>query len=601
MSKRWVVRKSDADQARALSTAARIPSLLAALLVSRGITTTEAAQAFLGANLKDHLRDPFLLPGCQDVASRLLSAVKEKKKIVVYGDYDVDGITGTAILYQTLKDHGAEVDYYIPSRFDEGYGLNTEAIVKFAKEDGVQVVVTVDCGVSSIEEAQVANELGLELLITDHHNPSAELPAATAIAHPQLVLLDGKVVSAQSLDENDRKRAQAYPFPSLCGAAVALKVAWGFGQLAHEGPGKPVAPKFRERLKEMLGLAAMGTVADFVPLLDENRALVRSGVQFLHPSIASKGLSELLKVAKYVEGRTKIDSDYIAFQLAPRLNAAGRLCQGRLAVELLISEDQSRTAELADYINNLNESRKTLEKRIQKEAIRQIEEEFDIENDPAFVLAGDWHKGVIGIVAGRLVERFHRPVVLLGTDKTGKTEAVGSARSIPGFNLYAALESCQDLLVRFGGHDAAAGVTIQPENIGAFREAFCDYASRKISEEQRVAELFIDGVFPLGSFTGEAVRQISSLAPFGSANQRPAFAAEKVTVVNPKPMGKDESHFAADFRQNGVSIRGIAFSKKDWIQAMQPYDEPLDIAFKVRISDYNGNVELDILDWCRSK
>ncbi|MDR2757373.1 MAG: single-stranded-DNA-specific exonuclease RecJ [Planctomycetaceae bacterium] len=598
MPKRWIICKYDNELARSISISAQISDLIAALLVTRGIQTRDAANAFLKTNLKSHLRDPFLLPGCREVAEHLLDAVNSKQKIVVYGDYDVDGITGIVILLQTLKDLGADVDYYVPSRFDEGYGLHSEAIIKLA-QNGVNVIITVDCGISSVEEAKTAAEHGIKLLITDHHTPSDELPNALAITHPQLVRLAGKYVSVKSLTPEEIGTAEKYPFPLLCGSAVALKVAWALGQLAFNGPGKLVPPQFRERLTEMLGLAALGTVADFVPLQDENRTLVRGGLQYLYSPKSSIGLKQLFAVAKYVEGKTRLDSEYAAFQLAPRLNAAGRLGQAGLAVELLIGNDPKRAAELAKEIDELNESRKILEKRIAKEAEQQILEQFDSVNDPAFVLAGDWHRGVIGIVAGRLVDQFHRPVILLGKDKMGNVPAVGSARSVSGFNLYTALESCRQFLIRFGGHEAAAGLTIDEREIDAFRTAFCKIVAERITKEERIAELLIDGFFPLGAFTRSTVKQILLLAPFGSANPRPIFAAEKVLVQNAKTMGKDNSHFAAEFHQNNVTLRGVAFNRKNWFDEMQPFDKPIDIAFRVRISDFNQQVELDILDWRR--
>ncbi|MDR0704438.1 MAG: single-stranded-DNA-specific exonuclease RecJ [Planctomycetaceae bacterium] len=598
MSKRWIIRQSDNELARSISISARISDLIAVLLTARGIKTCEAVQAFLNTNLKKHLRDPFLLPGCREVAEHLLDAVNRKQKIVVYGDYDVDGITGIVILRQTLKDLGADVDYYVPSRLDEGYGLHSEAVVKLA-QSGVAVIVTVDCGIASIAEAKTATEHGIKLLITDHHTPGAELPNAAAIAHPQLVRLSGKCVSVQSLTAKEMEVAEKYPFPLLCGSAVALKVAWALGQLTFDGPGKPVSPQFRERLTEMLGLAALGTVADAVPLQDENRALVRGGLQYLYSPKSSAGLKQLFAVSKYVEGKTRVDAEYAAFQLVPRLNAAGRLGQAGLAVELLIGNNPKRAAELAKEINELNESRKMLEKRIAKEAEQQIHEQFDAVHDPAFVLVGDWHRGVIGIVASRLVERFHRPIVLLGKDKMGNVPAVGSARSVTGFNLYAALETCRQFLLRFGGHEAAAGLTIEETKIDSFRTAFCNTVAKRITEEERTVSLLIDGIFPLGAFTPSTVKQILSLAPFGSANPSPIFAAEKVFVQNVKTMGKDKSHFAAEFCQNSVTLRGIAFSRKNWLEEMQPYHEPMDIAFKVRINDFNQQVELDILDWKR--
>ena len=577
----------------------RVSPLVAALLVARRVYTPEAAETFLNANLKTHLREPALLPGCKEVAARLYQAIQNEQKIAVYGDYDVDGITGIVILHQTIKDLGGMVCYYIPSRLDEGYGLNSDALEKLAK-DGVKVVVTVDCGIGSYEEAETAKRCGIDLLITDHHTLGEKLPDVVAIAHPQLVRWNEKWISPVSCSPDDLDRAEKYPFPFLCGAVVALKVAWAMGQLANEGLGKPVSEKFRNRLKEMLGLAAMGTVADFVPLHDENRVLVRGGLQFLLPPSASVGIQNLFNVAKF-EGKNKpITTEFVAFQLAPRLNAAGRLGHAGFAVELLISDDPKRTETLAKEIDRLNEERRSIERKILQEAEQLIQEQFDPVNDPAFVLAGDWHRGVIGIVAGRLMDRHHRPVILLGTDKMGLSPAVGSARGVSGFNLYEALETCKEHLVRFCGHEAAAGLTVENKNIDALRKAFCDAVVRRIPKEERVAELMIDGFFPLAAFTPQSVRQIFQLAPFGSANPSPIFAAEQVTVHHVRSMGKEGNHFSAEFYQGNGSLRGVAFHRSEWIDAMKPYSTPIDIAFKVRLSDFSGRVELDILDWRRS-
>ena len=580
--------------------AAGVSNLVAALLVARGIDSVEAAKDFLNVSLKTHLREPILLPGCKEVAERLFQAIQEKQKIAVYGDYDVDGISGIVILYQAIKDLGGIVTYYVPSRLDEGYGLNSTALAKLEK-DGVKVVVTVDCGIGSLDEALTAKQCGIDLLITDHHTPNAELPDAVAIAHPQLVRWEGKLVSPATLSADQRDRAEKYPFPSLCGAAVALKVAWALGQIAHEGLGKPVSDKFRKRLTEMLGLAAMGTVADFVPLHDENRALVRGGLQFLLPPSASLGLQNLFAVAKFDEKHKSLTPEFVAFQLAPRLNAAGRLGHAGFAVELLTSDDPKRTKTLAEEIDRLNDERKSMERKIFQDAEQQILEHFDPIADSAFVLADDWHRGVIGIVAGRLMDRYHRPVILLGKDKMGLSPAVGSARGVPGFNVYNALKTCEKYLVRFGGHEAAAGLSVEDKDIDAFREAFCKAAEERISQEERIAELVVDGFFPLAVFTPQSVRQVFQLAPFGSANPSPIFAAERVTVHQVRTMGRENNHFSAEFYQNGGSLRGVAFHRSDWVEAMKPYSTPMDIVFRVRTSDYNGRVELDILDWRRSE
>jgi len=599
-SKRWTIRRSNQDLEQFLVSAAGVSNLVAALLVARGIDSVEAAQNFLNVNLKTHLREPALLPGCKEVAERLFQAIQEKEKIAVYGDYDVDGITGIVILLQAIKDLGGTVTYYIPSRLDEGYGLNSDALIKLAKDD-VKVVVTVDCGIGSYDEALAAKQCGIDLLITDHHTPSAELPDAVAIAHPQLVRWEGRLVSPAALSAEELNEAEKYPFPSLCGAAVALKVAWALGQLAHEGLGNPVSDQFRRRLTEMLGLAAMGTVADFVPLHDENRALVRGGLPFLLPPSASLGLQSLFTVAKYHEKQKSLTPEFVAFQLAPRINAAGRLGQAGFAVELLMSDDPKRTKMLAEEIDRLNDERKSLERKIFQDAEQQILEHFDPIADSAFVLAGDWHRGVIGIVASRLIDRYHRPVVLLGKDKMGLSPAVGSARGVAGFNLYDALQTCEEHLVRFGGHEAAAGLTVENKHIDAFRDAFCQVVEARISREERTAELVLDGFFPLSAFTPQSVRQVLRLAPFGSANPSPLFATERVTVRQVCTMGREDNHFSAVFCQRGCSLRGVAFHRRDWVEDMKPYSAPLDIVFKVRTSEYNGRVELDIIDWRRSE
>ncbi|MGL4594358.1 MAG: single-stranded-DNA-specific exonuclease RecJ [Thermoguttaceae bacterium] len=627
MPKKWTVRPTDSDLVASLVRSAHLPDWLATLLVGRNLTTSEAAEAFLNPTMKEQFRLPFLLPGCKNVAEHLFRAIQSHSRIAVYGDYDVDGMTGTVILYQAIRDFGGDVSYYIPSRLDEGYGLNSDAISKLHK-DGVKTIITVDCGISSLEEAKLARELGVELLITDHHNPGELLPDAVAIAHPQLVWHDNQLVSpsflaAASHSESEtsyseqkkekQNKSTCYPFPHLCGAAVALKIAWGLGQIVESGEGceggkcresgekVSVSPAFRNRLCQLVGLAVLGTIADSVPLLDENRAMVYSGLQFLLPPYSTPGMAALFQKAKFVHDRTKLDTDFASFQLIPRMNAAGRFGQAGLAVELLLTDNSNRAEQLAEEIDHLNTSRRSLEKEILAEADKQIAEKFHPDQDSAFVLVGDWHKGVLGLVANRIAEKYHRPAILFGHDPLARagTGLVGSARSVQGFNLYAAIDACSEYLVRFGGHDGAAGLTILPEQVAAFREAFCLEVANNRTEESWTSEIEIDGFFPLGAFTRQTLEQIGRLAPFGVGNRSPIFAASKVTVKNAGTMGHDQSHFAATFEQGGMTIRGIAFSRRHWIEDMQPYSEAIDIAFIPRISNFTGNIELEILDWRR--
>jgi len=408
MAKRWRIHSHDPARIAAIQRAAGIPAVVAELLICRGVTDPVAVKDFLDPRLSA-LRDPALLPGCSQAAERIQEAIAAKRRIAVYGDYDVDGMTGTAILWLCLKLLGADVSYYIPHRIDEGYGLNSDAVRLLANQ--AQMIVTVDCGIASVQEAEVARELGVDLIITDHHEPPSPLPNAAVIVHPRLPGSD-------------------YPFGGLSGSGVAMKLAWALCQRASGA--KRVGPRMREFLLQAVGLASLGTVADVVPLVDENRVLVRHGLESLANS-PTLGLATLMTVAKvtprkHPDGKTRLDAEDIAFQLAPRLNAAGRLGQPQLAVELLVTDRPDRALELAQYIDGLNSTRQTLERSIQLAAGKQAKELFDPSEDAALVLADhDWHPGVIGIVAGRLAERFHRPVVLISWDKTGVRPGVGSA------------------------------------------------------------------------------------------------------------------------------------------------------------------------------
>ncbi|MCL2346898.1 MAG: single-stranded-DNA-specific exonuclease RecJ [Planctomycetaceae bacterium] len=604
MPKRWVIRSFDKEQVIWLEHQAHVHPLLAQLLIGRGVSQPEEVSAFLNPKLTG-LRDPSLLPGCTETAKRLLDAIKNDRKITVYGDYDVDGMTGTAILWQAVRLLGGQVDYYVPARLTEGYGLNHEAIRHLAGE-GTQVIVTVDCGINSIEESRTAKELGIELLITDHHTPGAELPDVAAITHPQLTC-------PQHGD---------YPFRELSGSTVALKVAWALCQLATEEKqkiatdtnsvdrtaeqkpisqqsGVKVSAEMRSFLMQAVGLAALGTVADVMPLIDENRALVRFALERSLRENAPPGLVELMKTAKIDTSKT-LTAENISFGIAPRLNAAGRLGLARFGVELLVTDKRDRAVELAQYINNLNETRQKAEREITRSAIRQVDELFS-PDDPAYVLADShWHAGIIGIVAGRLVEKYNKPVVLIAKDKMERKAATGSARTVKGLNLYETLEACSDHLVRFGGHAAAAGLTIEESQIDLFREAFCDQVATTLSEEWRVAELVIDAEFPLSAFDTSIVNQIETLAPFGQNNMRPVICTRGVTLAEPsKTMGSDQRHFTATFRQHEQTMRAVAFGAADWVDEMNACPGPIDVAFHPVINEFRGfaKVELQLLDW----
>jgi single-stranded-DNA-specific exonuclease len=582
MSKRWRIHRHDSDCIAALQRAAGIPAVVAQLLVCRGVTDPTVARDFLDPKLSA-LRDPNLLPGCEEAARRIHAAVAARRRITIYGDYDVDGMTATAILWLCLKLLGAEVSYFVPHRIDDGYGLNADAIRTLAA-DKCELIVTVDCGISGIDEANLARELGVELIVTDHHEPREQLPNAAAIVHPRLPGCN-------------------YPFGGLSGSGVAMKLAWAICQQASGAT--RVAPRMKDFLVQAVGLAALGTVADVVPLVDENRVLVRHGLESL-ANAPTLGVATLMDIAKVTartqpDGKSRLSTEDLGFQIAPRLNAAGRLGQPQLAVELLVTDRPDRAKELAQYIDGLNATRQTIERSIQLAASKQAKDLFDPAADAALVLADrGWHPGVIGIVAGRLAERFHRPVVMISWDNAGLRPGIGSARSVPGFNLHEALADCGEFLLTHGGHAAAAGLKIEEHQLDGFRGAFCEVAATQISTDQREAELFVDVEAPFSAFTLDTARQLERLAPFGHGNTRPLLCTTGVTLNGPpKPLGASGHHIAMMLSQHGVTLRTVAFGGGDWADELAAVDGPLDIAFRPVINDFRGrqSVELHLVDW----
>ncbi len=576
MGKFWRFSPHDAEQIARLERSLGVPPVVAQLLSVRGICDVDVARSFLDAKLSG-LRDPEGLPGANEVAERLYSAIQGKRRIVVYGDYDCDGMTAAAILYRCLRLLGADVGYYVPNRLDEGYGLNDDALRTLASR-GAHTVITVDCGIASVAEAETARELGLELLITDHHELAPTLPRAAGIVHPRLPGTD-------------------YPFGDLCGAGVALKVAWALCQRSCQA--KRVTDALREYLLTAVGLAAIGTVADVVPLIDENRILVRHGLVSLYER-PPLGLAHLMKVTK-LNAKPALGAEDIAFTIAPRLNAAGRLGQAQLGIELLTTESAERAEQLAQYIHELNNSRDSLERSIYLAALKQAQEEFDPENDPALVLSGrGWHAGVIGIVAGRLAEKFHRPVVIISLDAMGGKPGTGSARSPNGLPLHTALAACSTHLIGHGGHAAAAGLKIDESRIDAFRAELCDHAGAHLTAQQRRAELTIDAEAAFSQLTPQVVRQLEQLAPFGAGNPRPVLCATNVTLAEaPKRIGGGERHLSAKLVHHHTTMRAVAFGHGDWADELAQLGAPLDVAYRPVINDFRGrqSVEIQLVDW----
>lgn len=577
MQRRWRIIPHDAGRVERLMRASRLPAVVAQLLVSRGVYDADEASRFLDTKLMG-LRDPKLLPGVPEATSILVEAISAKTPIVVYGDYDCDGMTGTAILVNGFRLLGADVSYYVPNRLEDGYGLNEAAIRKLA-DRGKKIIVSVDCGISSIAHAELCKELGVRLVITDHHTIGDQLPDADAIVHPRLP-------------------GTAYPFGELCGAGVAFKLAWAICQEICGG--KKVSEPLRRYLMQSLSLAAIGTVADVVPLLDENRILVEHGLRMLRGE-PLPGLVELMKVTK-LDQVASLDAESIAFSIAPRLNAAGRLGQAQLAIELLTISPGERAKQLAEYIHQLNVTRDSLQRSVYLAANKQAKSDFNVADDPALVLAGvGWHQGVIGVVAGRLADKFAKPVIVISLDATGKSEAVGSGRvGGTNINLYQALCECEERLLRFGGHAAAAGITIRERDLEAFRGDFCEAVSRQWTENGVVPEILIDAEATLGQLTLEVVEQMQMLAPFGSGNPRPVLFCGGVELDEPaRRMGSGDRHLSVKFRQGSKVVRGVAFSAADWCDELNSVDGPIEIAYRPVINDFRGfrKVEIHLVDW----
>jgi single-stranded-DNA-specific exonuclease len=482
----------------------------------------------------------------------------------------------TAILVECLRALDAQVDWYVPDRFEEGYGLNREALETLHAR-GTALVVTVDCGIASVAEAARARELGLELVITDHHAFGETLPEADVLVHPRLP-------------------GAGYPFGELCGAGVAFKLAWAIA-VRHCGA-RQVTPRLREVLLRGIGLAALGTVADVVPLLDENRITVRHGLESLRLK-GGAGIARLVELAKLHE-KSRLESEDVAFRLAPRLNAAGRLGQAAFGIELLTTPDSARAVQLADWIHELNDQRDGLERSILLSASKQAKETCG-SDDAALVLADrGWHAGVIGIVAGRLAEKWHRPVVLVAQDPHQGRPAIGSVRGIPGFDVHAALMACRHLLVTCGGHAAAAGLRIEDGRIGEFRRAFRDAVDARLPAALRRPGLRIDGETTLAALTLDTAAELDRLAPFGQGNRRPVLCASEVHLAEPpRLMGGGGRHIAMTLVQHAARIRGVAFGGADWLPHLPAVGSPFHVAFKPKVNEFRGRrtAEVELVDW----
>lgn len=544
----WEMNTISAEKSRLLSEEYGLPKLLSDILVSRGLDSPLAVEDFL--NGAGELSDPFLLPDMEAAAERIREAVDSGERIAVYGDYDCDGVTATAILYQYLTTIGAEVTYYIPERDGEGYGLNRGAVEKLAA-DGVGLLVTVDNGISALDEISLANHLGMDVIVTDHHQPGETLPDAVAVVDPH------------------RKDSDC-EFPCLCGAEVALKLVAAM----EDGNMDSAVEYFGD-------IAAIGTIGDVMPLRGENRLLVRQGLELLQNS-ENVGLNALLEIAGLSE--KKLTAENIAFGIVPRINAAGRMGSANLAMELLLCEDEEHAAELAGQINTLNQERQQQEATIMADIERILTAHPEKLKKRVLVLAGEgWHHGVVGIVSARVLERFSKPNILLSCSGG---EARGSARSCGEFSLFRALSACSGYLTKFGGHKQAAGMSLAVSDIDAFECAINEYAAKNFDEMPQVS-LSIDCELSADMLTLENVEQLNLLEPFGAENQPPVFLLRSMKIAEIRPLSENR-HIRltlCDAGRRTVQALYFGISTERFPYAT---GDSVDVAVSVGINEYNG-------------
>lgn len=564
-SARWVHRDQNPAAALEIARETGLPPMIARIFAARGFANPGEVQEFIAPALA-RTHDPFLLKGMEAATDRVLRAIERREPIVVYGDYDVDGITSTAILIHVLKHLSAEVRPYIPHRMSEGYGLGESAIRQLASE-GAKLIITVDNGTTAIEEIAVACSLGVDVIVTDHHEPGAELPPAFALINP-------------------KQAGCEYPFKELCGAGIAFKFAHAL--LRRAGADPEVSRTF---LRSLLDFVALGTVADVVPLRGENRCFVTHGMQTLRTG-GRLGIQCLYEVMGL--GVAEIQADRIAYTIAPRLNAAGRTEHAEYALDLLLSDDPKEARELAGLLERFNEDRRRIEQEMTEDAFGLIDEDEDA---PVIVVGREgWHHGVVGIVASRLLERYYRPVIVLGID--GDT-AKGSARSIRGFDVHAALESCRDHLDQFGGHTMAAGLRLRADGVDGFRSAIQDYAREKLAPEDLVPKFTIDTLAGPEELTAENIRALEGMSPFGPGNPKPLLEIDGLNLVE-EPRALKGKHLKLHLAgPGGTSIWAIGFSLGDRIESLRRRHRQLRLVATPVINNWGGRsrVELEIKDF----
>jgi single-stranded-DNA-specific exonuclease len=563
ISQQWVLALDpSADLVDKISSETGLPKTVVKILINRKLDTAEKVKTFIDPRLED-LTDPFNLKGMTAAIERVTDGLRQNEKIMIYGDYDVDGITATALLFLVFNRLGAQVDYYLPNRLTEGYGLSEDGIME-AKSRGITLIISVDTGITAVQEVEFAREQGIECIITDHHEPGDRMPNAVAVVNP-------------------KQDGCPYDEAELSGVGVAFKFAQALYRKLGQDP---------RELEEHLDLVALGTSADIVPLLGENRTLTRYGFKQIVRT-TKPGLKSLAFVSGLM-GK-EIGTGQVVFVLAPRINAIGRLGDAKLAIKLLTTRDEHLASKIARELDVENKRRKSIDEATLTEAMAQIGDVCDMENDRAIVLASEgWHQGVIGIVASRLVEKYHLPTVLIAIDNG---EGKGSARSIPGFHLCEALKECENHLIRYGGHKYAAGLTIKPENVERFRRQLIDVSNRMLTDDDLIPKLFIDAEIELDQISNQFLDTLEMFSPFGPMNMRPIFLTRNLEVMG-QPYQVGRNHLKMKVRKGDIIFDVIGFGFGDMVRPLSMRAGTVDMAYVIEYNHWNGvsRIQLRVKD-----
>lgn len=562
MNKKWQIYETDENKIQEIEQKYQINKLLATILVNRNITKKEDIRLFLEPTRAD-FHNPFLITDMEKAVEKIIKAIEKQEKVTIYGDYDVDGITSITVLKSFLQDRGLAVESYIPNRLEEGYGLNKQAIEKIAKS-GCQLMITVDCGISAIEEINYANSLGIETIVTDHHEPGNELPKALAVI-------------------DNKRKDSTYPFRELAGVGVVFKVIQAIGM--------KLELKEEEYLK-YLDIVCVGTISDIVPLVNENRVIAKLGLMLIRQT-KNIGLRSIINSSGY----TKIDSNSISFGIAPRINACGRMGKAEEALELLMSKNYNQVSELTQKLNNHNRIRQETEKNIFENAVKQIEEEH-LENNNAIIVGGhNWHHGVIGIVSSKITEMYFKPSILLSFEEDGIGK--GSGRSIPGFDLHDALMQCMDTIEKFGGHSMAVGITVRKEKFKRFREEF-----EKIAQTAHIDEIMpviqVDSKIEIKDIDKEMVESLKQLEPFGEGNRMPVFVFKNLKIDSIRALSEGK-HLKLTLKDNNTIIGSIGFNLGHLAEEYRIGDK-IDVVGVLEINSFNGvdSLQINMKDMMRS-